>query len=67
MLCKKPGLKETNFQVLKLKLEILAAIVTKMGITTTTADHIMNEIVATLADAKNNTGAGKIASSVARI
>lgn len=58
VLCKKPGLKETNFQVLKIKLEILAAIVDKMGITTTTADHIINEIVTTLADAKNNAGAG---------
>lgn len=64
VLCKKPGLKETNFQVLKIKLEILAAIVDKMGITTITADHIINEIVTILADAKNNAGAAQVLTSI---
>lgn len=50
---------DTNFQVLKVKLEILVGIVEKMGITTTTADCILNELVTTLADAKNNNGACK--------
>lgn len=65
VLCKKPGLKETNFQVLKIKLEILTAIVDKMGITTTTADHIINEIVTTLADAKNSSAAAQVLTSIA--
>lgn len=59
VLCKKPGLKDTNFQVLKVKLEILTKIVEKIGITTTTADCILNELVTTLADAKNNAAACK--------
>lgn len=48
LICKKPGLKETNFQVLKIKLEILVTVVEKMGITTTTADLIINDLVSTL-------------------
>lgn len=60
MLCKKPGLKETNFQVLKLKLEALAAITEKLGMTTTTAETFFTEIVALLADSKNSTGANQV-------
>lgn len=52
-IAKKPGLKDTNFQVLKIKLEIIKAIVEKFGITTITADYIMNEITEKLGDAKN--------------
>lgn len=59
-LCKKPGLKETNFQVLKLKLEALAAITEKLGMTTTTAETFFTEIVALLADSKNSTGANQV-------
>lgn len=65
ILCKKPGLKETNFQVLKLKLDALAAITEKLGMTTTTAESFLNEIVALLADTKNSAGANQVLTSLA--
>lgn len=65
ILCKKPGLKETNFQVLKLKLDALAAITDKLGMTTTTAEQFLTEIVALLADSKNSAGASQVLTSVA--
>lgn len=65
VLCKKPGLKETNFQVLKLKLDALAAITEKLGMTTTTAEQFLTEIVALLADSKNSSGAGQVLTSLA--
>lgn len=64
-LCKKPGLKETNFQVLKLRLDALVAITEKLGMTTTTAECFLNEIVVLLGDAKNNTGASSVLTAVA--
>lgn len=56
-LCKKPGLKDTNFQVLKVKLDAIAVITEKLNVTTTTTDYILNDIVVLLADAKNGVGA----------
>lgn len=64
-LCKKPGLKETNFQVLKLKLDALAAITDKLGMTTTTAESFLTEIVVLLADSKNSAGANQVLTAVA--
>lgn len=64
-LCKKPGLKETNFQVLKLKLEALAAITEKLGLTTTTTESFSTEIVALLADSKNSAGASQVLTAAA--
>ncbi len=45
---------ENNFQVLKLKLEIIKKIVEVFGISTTTGDMIINEVVEKLGDAKNS-------------
>lgn len=64
-LCKKPGLKETNFQVLKLKLDALAAITNQLGMTTTTAEVFLIDIVALLGDPKNRAGASQVLTSVA--
>lgn len=64
-LCKKPGLKETNFQVLKLRLDALVAITNKLGMTTTTAESFSNEIVMLLGDAKNSAGASQVLTAVA--
>lgn len=64
-LCKKPGLKDSNFQVLKLKLDSLAAITENLGITTTTADSFLPEIVNLLGDAKNSAGAGAVLCAIA--
>lgn len=65
ILCKKPGLKETNFQVLKLKLDALTAITENLGMTTTTAELFLTEIVALLADTKNSAGANQVLTAVA--
>lgn len=65
LLCKKPGLKETNFQVLKLKLDALALITEKLGMTTTTAEQFLTEIIALIGDPKNSAGAGAVLMAVA--
>lgn len=64
-LCKKPGLKDTNFQVLKVKLDAIAVITEKLGVTTTTADYVLNDIVVLLADAKNGAGARHALTAIA--
>lgn len=64
-LCKKPGFKETNFQVLKLKLDVLISITEKLGLTTTSADYIINDIVVLLADSKNAVGAATVLTALA--
>ncbi|XP_039442789.1 protein mini spindles-like isoform X3 [Culex pipiens pallens] len=64
-LAKKPGLKDTNFQVLKGKLENVRAAVERLGITATTADYIMNDITEKLGDAKNSGPAGLALTAIA--
>lgn len=53
-LAKKPGLKDTNFQVLKIKFDILRTICETLTITVTTADYIMNDVILCTGDAKNS-------------
>lgn len=70
VLCKalcqqKPGLKDTNFQVVKIKLEAVQRIVETMGISTCTADAIVNDCTEKLADAKNSALAAAVLSSMA--
>lgn len=64
-LAKKPGLKDTNFQVLKLKLENVRAVIEKLGVTTTTADYIINDITEKLGDVKNSGPAGQALTAIA--
>ncbi|ETN59361.1 microtubule associated protein xmap215 [Anopheles darlingi] len=64
-LTKKPGLKDTNFQVLKLKLDTLRMIIERFGITTTTADHLVTDVTEKLADAKNGAGAAAALTAMA--
>lgn len=64
-LAKKPGLKDTNFQVLKIKLEILKAICETMTITVTTADYIMTDAIEKLGDAKNSGPAKEVLTAIA--
>lgn len=64
-LAKKPGLKDTNFQVLKIKLDILRTICETMTITVTTADYIMNEVIEKLGDAKNSGPAREVLTAIA--
>ncbi|XP_070492118.1 protein mini spindles isoform X2 [Chironomus tepperi] len=57
VLAKKPGLKDTNFQVLKLRLDAIKLIAESFGMTVTTSDLIINEIIEKLGDAKVSTSA----------
>ncbi|XP_023178563.2 protein mini spindles isoform X3 [Drosophila hydei] len=50
---RKPGLKEMNFQVLKLKLDAIRSVAENFPLTAITVDHVVNEITEKLADAKN--------------
>ncbi|XP_058054357.1 protein mini spindles [Anopheles bellator] len=64
-LAKKPGLKDTNFQVLKIKLDTVRVIVERFGITTTTADYLLTDVTEKLADAKNGVGAAAALTAMA--
>lgn len=65
ILSKKPGLKDTNFQVLKLRLDAVKQIADSFGMTVTTADYIINEVAEKLGDPKNSTSASAALSSIA--
>ncbi|KAH9494766.1 Cytoskeleton associated protein 5 [Bulinus truncatus] len=49
----KPGLKETNFQVLKLKLELIAHLTRNAKFSKKSAEFVLSDIVDKLGDAKN--------------
>lgn len=63
-LAKKPGLKDTNVQVLKVKLDILRNICEAMTITVTTADYIMVDVIEKLGDAKTSAVAKDVLSAI---
>ena len=52
---KKPGLKDTNFQVLKLKLEAVKYLAEKSEFSKRTAEFCIPDVVDKLGDAKNGT------------
>ncbi|KAK0049616.1 cytoskeleton-associated protein 5 [Biomphalaria pfeifferi] len=53
----KPGLKETNFQVLKLKLELIAHLTRNARFSKKCAEFVLTDIVDKLGDAKNGAAA----------
>lgn len=59
-LAKKPGLKETNFQVLKLKLEALKYILEHFAVTGSVVDVVLEDVADKLGDPKNGTLAGEL-------
>jgi cytoskeleton-associated protein 5 len=65
VLSKKPGLKDTNFQVLKLRLDAIKIIADSFGMTVTSSDFIINEITEKLGDPKVSTSATAALSSIA--
>lgn len=65
VLAKKPGLKDTNFQVLKLRLDAVTQIVDSFGISVTSADYIVNDIAEKLGDPKNSTSASAALTAIA--
>ena len=62
---RKPGLKEMNFQVLKIKLDIIRIISETFPISTTTIDVVVNEITEKLADVKNGNSAADVLTAFA--
>uniref|UniRef100_A0A1A9W8C3 TOG domain-containing protein n=1 Tax=Glossina brevipalpis TaxID=37001 RepID=A0A1A9W8C3_9MUSC len=62
---RKPGLKEINFQVLKIKLDIIRAVVETYPTTSTTVDAVINEIAEKLADIKNGSSAAEVLTAFA--
>uniref|UniRef100_A0A182QHS5 TOG domain-containing protein n=1 Tax=Anopheles farauti TaxID=69004 RepID=A0A182QHS5_9DIPT len=64
-LAKKPGFKDTNFQVLKGKLDAARVVIERYGITTTTADYLVTDVTEKLADAKNGPGAAAVLTAMA--
>ncbi|XP_070073686.1 protein mini spindles isoform X7 [Drosophila takahashii] len=62
---RKPGLKEMNFQVLKIKLDIIRSVAENYPLTTTTVDLVVNEITEKLADAKNGAAAADVLTAFA--
>ncbi|XP_041785332.1 protein mini spindles isoform X4 [Anopheles merus] len=64
-LAKKPGLKDTNFQVLKARLDTARTIVERYGITTTTADYLLTDATEKLGDAKNGSSAAALLTAIA--
>lgn len=65
VLAKKPGLKDTNFQVLKLRLDAVTQITDSFGMSVTSADYIINDVTEKLSDAKNSTSASAALSAMA--
>lgn len=53
LICQKPGLKETNLQVLKTKLEIIKAVASRFGISQVTADQVVPEMADRMGDTKS--------------
>ncbi|XP_017785300.1 PREDICTED: cytoskeleton-associated protein 5 [Nicrophorus vespilloides] len=62
---KKPGLKDTNFQVLKLRLDVVKYLAENGNFSITTAGFCTNEITEKLGDAKNGTSAGDALTAIA--
>ncbi|KAM7363198.1 msps cytoskeleton-associated protein 5 isoform 2-T4 [Cochliomyia hominivorax] len=62
---RKPGLKEMNFQVLKIKLDIIRIIAETYPLSTTTIDVVIHEITEKLADVKNGNTAGDVLTAFA--
>ncbi|XP_020296342.1 protein mini spindles isoform X2 [Pseudomyrmex gracilis] len=54
ILAKKPGFKDTNFQVLKLRIEIVKYLAENYPFTSTVAEYCLIDIAEKLADAKNS-------------
>ncbi|KAG7190528.1 hypothetical protein KM043_006629 [Ampulex compressa] len=54
ILARKPGFKDTNFQVLKLKLEIVKLLAENYPFSSTVAEYCMTDVTEKLTDTKNN-------------
>lgn len=62
---RKPGLKDTNFQVLKARLEAVKYLAENCSFSTTTAEICINDTTEKLGDSKNGSLAGEVLLSIA--
>ncbi|KAG5893374.1 hypothetical protein JTB14_000138 [Gonioctena quinquepunctata] len=62
---KRPGLKDTNFQVLKAKLDIIKYLAENCKFTTTTSNCCVTEISEKFSDAKNGTAVAETLTAIA--
>ncbi|CAK9799265.1 Protein mini spindles [Anthophora plagiata] len=64
-LARKPGFKDTNFQVLKLRLEIVKFLAENCPFSTTVCEYCIMDITEKLGDTKNSTVAGEALLAIA--
>lgn len=64
-LAKKPGFKDTNFQVAKLRLEIVKMLAENYSFSTTTSEYCIMEVTEKLGDAKNSSIASETLTAIA--
>ncbi|CAH1174022.1 unnamed protein product [Phaedon cochleariae] len=64
-IAKRPGLKDTNFQVLKAKLDIVKYLAENCKFTSTTANCCVTEVAEKFSDAKNGAAAAETLSAIA--
>ncbi|XP_077499940.1 cytoskeleton-associated protein 5-like isoform X2 [Amblyomma americanum] len=64
-LCRKPGLRDTNFQVLKLKLETLVAVLGRGPVSLCVADFLLPDVVDKVGDIKNGQSAAAALTALA--
>lgn len=65
LVCQKPGLKETNIQVLKTKLEIIKTVSSRFGISQITAEQVVPEIADRMGDTKSVAEVGQALTVIA--
>lgn len=65
LLARKPGFKENNFQILKLRFEVLAYIAGKGKISHISVESCLSDVVDKIGDAKNGVNAGSALNSLA--
>lgn len=65
LIAKKPGLKDTNFQVLKAKLEILKYLAENCKFTMTSANCCVSDISEKFSDSKNGTAVAETLTAIA--
>ncbi|XP_058791056.1 protein mini spindles isoform X2 [Phymastichus coffea] len=67
VLAKKPGFKDTNFQVLKLRLELVKMLAENYSFSNTVAEYCLNDITEKLGDAKNSSIAAETLTAIAEV
>lgn len=62
---KKPGLKETNFQVLKLKVDLISHLALSSSFSKRSAEYCLNDLMEKISDAKNGSNVQDALSNIA--